>query len=61
MPIEQKAEALVVSHLLDPTPTEIHVFSVFAAKKPIYVITVTNDRIWAAEISGGQARIRLVK
>jgi hypothetical protein len=57
----KKTEALVVSHLLDPTPTEIHAFSVYAARKPIFVITTENDRIWASELSGGRLRIRLVK
>jgi hypothetical protein len=61
MPLEEKAEALAVSHLLDPTPTEIHFFSVFAAKKPIFVLTTSNDRTWVAESSGGQARVRVVK
>lgn len=60
-PDGKKTEALVVSHLLDPTPTEIHAFSVYAARKPIYVITTEKDRVWAAELSGGRLRIRLVK
>jgi hypothetical protein len=61
MPLEEKAEALAVSHLLDPTPTEIHFFSVFAAQKPIYVLTTSNDRTWVAESSLGQARVRVIK
>ena len=61
LPVDKDAEALVVSHLLDPTPTEIHFFSVFAARKPIFVVTTKSERIWAAEVSGGQARMRLVK
>lgn len=43
----KSVEALVVSHLLDPTPTETHVFSSLAAHLPIYV--VTGDRLWAVE------------
>jgi hypothetical protein len=61
LPVDERAEALVVSHLLDPTPTEIHFFSVFAARRPIFVVTAMNERIWAAEVSGGEARMRLVK
>jgi len=61
LPVDKGAEALVVSHLLDPIPTEIHIFSVFAARRPIYVITAKNERIWAAEVSGGEARVRLVR
>lgn len=61
MPVEGEAAAFVVTHLLDPTPTEVHFFSVFAAKKPIYVITTMNDRTWVGEISEGRARVRLVQ
>jgi hypothetical protein len=49
--------ALVISHLLDPVPTEIHVFSSLAARLPLYVATVKNGRVWAIE----RGRIRLVK
>jgi hypothetical protein len=41
--------ALVVSHLLDPTPTEIHVFSSLAAHLPIFVLTTSNKAMWAVE------------
>ena len=40
---------LTVSHLLDPTPTEIHVFSSLAAKLPVYVATTSNGAGWAIE------------
>lgn len=56
-----KAEALVIGHLLDPEPTEIHVFSTFTAKVPIYVSTISNEALWVTEISGGQPRVRLIK
>ena len=56
-----KTQGLVVSHLLDSTPTEIHVFSMFAIRKPVYVVTTMNERVWAVENTEGQARIRLVK
>lgn len=56
-----KPEALTISHLLDPVPTEIHIFSTFAAKLPIYVITSSNNHIWSAEIISGQPRVRLIK
>jgi hypothetical protein len=54
-------EGLFITHLLDPVPTEIHVFSVYAARVPIYVSTVDNEHIWVAEISGGDPRVRLIK
>jgi hypothetical protein len=52
---------LVVTHLLDPVPTEIHVFSMFAARIPIYVATTSNRLMWVVEASGGRARIRLLE
>lgn len=56
-----RAESLMVTHLLDPVPTEIHVFSVYAAKMPVYVLTQSNERVWVAEVSGGQPRIRVIR
>ena len=56
-----KLEALVITHLLDPVPTEIHVFSVFAAEVPIYVSTASNKFTWAVEVSSGQPRVRKVE
>lgn len=41
-----QTKALVVSHLLDPTPTEIHVFSSLTGKVPIYVMTMPNRTLW---------------
>lgn len=56
-----RPEALVVTHLLDPVPTEIHVFNTLAARTPIYVSTTENKHLWAIEISDGQARARRLK
>lgn len=56
-----KPEAMFITHVLDPIPTEIHVFSVFATKAPIYVGTSSNDHVWVTEISQGQPRVRLIK
>ena len=36
---------LVVSHLLDPVPTEMHVFASFSLQLPLYVIT-PDKRLW---------------
>jgi len=57
----KRPEALTVTHLLDATPTEIHVFSVYAAGLPVYVLTSGNNRVWSAEVSGGRPRIRLIR
>ncbi len=58
---EKKPAGLFVTHVLDPVPTEIHVFSTFAARIPIYVSTTANERTWVSEISSGKSRIRLVE
>ncbi|HEX9966209.1 MAG TPA: hypothetical protein VGB04_14625 [Allosphingosinicella sp.] len=47
-------QALALTHLLDPVPTEIHVFVSISMKKPIYVMM--KKRAWAVE---GQ-RVRLL-
>lgn len=57
----KRPDALSVSHLLDPVPTEIHVFSVYAAGLPVYVLTASNKTAWAVEVSGGKPRIRRVE
>ena len=45
LPAGAKPAALFVTHLLDPVPTEIHVFSSFAARIPIIVAT-SDKRQW---------------
>jgi hypothetical protein len=50
-----KPAALVISHLLDPVPTEIHVFSSLAARLPVIVATL-DKRVWVVD----GTRIRLV-
>jgi hypothetical protein len=56
VPAGGKLAAGFVTHLLDPVPTEIHVFSSLAARLPLFVGTTQNRRVWAVEGS----RIRLV-
>ncbi|MEA3009689.1 MAG: hypothetical protein QOJ91_1381 [Sphingomonadales bacterium] len=43
--------ALTVSDLLDPVPTEVHVFSALAAGLPVRVMT-RNERVWAVDGTG---------
>ncbi|WP_086608833.1 hypothetical protein [Erythrobacter donghaensis] len=57
----ERPVGLTVSHILDATPTELHVFSAYAANMSVYVITPDNDRVWAVEVSGGRPRIRIVR
>lgn len=40
-----KSLGLVITHLLDPVPTEIHGFSAMAARIPVFVGT-PDERIW---------------
>jgi len=49
--------ALMITHLLDPIPTEAHVFWSIWAHKPLYVATPPNGTIWVVEGS----KIRLVE
>lgn len=46
------ARALVISHLLDAQPHEIHVFQQAAAAVPLVVITVKNRQLWAIDANG---------
>lgn len=41
--------AFTLSHLLDPNPTEIHVFVNLLSQTPIYVLTVDNKAMWSVE------------
>lgn len=63
-PADGKAVALMVTHLLDPVPTEIHVFTAIAAQMPVAVVTeggrmwmVTGDTI-VQRYSDGQGGLR---
>ncbi len=53
-----QAVAFVVSHILDPSPTEIHVFTALASKMPIAVGTTQNKITWAIEVKSGLASVR---
>lgn len=52
-----QAVGLMITHLLDPVPTEAHVYWSIWAKKPIYVATPPNGTIWAVDGD----KIRLVE
>ena len=45
---DAKSPILTITHLLDPTPTEIHVFSSLVARMPVMVATGTR-KIWAVD------------
>jgi len=42
----ERVEALFVTHLLDPLPTEIHVFTMWTSRLPLGVATQSPDRTW---------------
>jgi hypothetical protein len=46
LPKDARDVSAFVSHLLDPVPTEIHVFSSLALGKPVMVGTVTQKLVW---------------
>jgi len=46
---DPSAVALMISHLLDPIPTEVHVFWSLWARKPMYVVTPPNGTVWVAD------------
>jgi hypothetical protein len=56
MPPDADLAAYTVSHLLDNTPTEIHVFLNLQCRKTFYV-TTSDQRVWCVE----KGEIRLVK
>jgi hypothetical protein len=43
---QARLEAMVLTHLLDPTPTEIHVFLSLLHRRTIFVATTENDLMW---------------
>ncbi len=55
-PNGERPVGMMLTHLLDPTPTEIHVFMSIWIGMPVYVGT-TDRRVWAVEGN----RIRLVQ
>ncbi len=52
---EEQLTGLVVTHLLDPIPTEIHVFTALAAGLPVFVGTHDPERVW--EVTGKGIRL----
>lgn len=54
-PPDSEVAGIGVSHLLDPIPTEIHVFSSMAIERPVFVATDEGVRVW--EVTGQQIRL----
>ena len=49
LPNDPRAVGLVVSHLLDPVPTEVHVFWSMWADKTLYVVIPAQGATWAVK------------
>jgi hypothetical protein len=55
--VDPKALAFAATHVMDPVPTETHVFWSLWAGKPLYISTPPNVTIWAIEAG----KIRLIQ
>ncbi len=53
--LRRQGAMLSVNHLLDPVPTEVHVFIAMAAQMPIGVMTDGAKRTW--EVTGDRIRL----
>jgi hypothetical protein len=53
-----RTAALMLTHLLDPIPTEIHVFVSIWARLPVFVATANPRRVW--EVDGGRIQMTQV-
>jgi hypothetical protein len=51
---------MLITHLLDPVPTEIHVFTVFGSGLPLYV-SVRDGRVYSVEVTEGKAQVEVVQ
>ncbi|HEY0115386.1 MAG TPA: hypothetical protein VGB54_06670 [Allosphingosinicella sp.] len=52
--LRRQGAKLGFNHILDPLPTEVHVFLAMAAQQPIVVMTSDPDRMW--EVTGEAIR-----
>jgi len=58
---DEELSAIYITHSLDPVPTEVHVFSMFAAGVPVIVSTTGNDRTWQVFSEDGQTKIEAIE
>jgi hypothetical protein len=58
LPAGAKPVGFVVNHLLDPVPTEIHVFASYSLRMPVFVAT-PDKRVW--EVQGSKITLSAVK
>lgn len=55
LPAGSRPAGFFVTHLLDPTPTEIHVFTSIASNTSIFVATSPQGRMWV--VDGNSVRL----
>lgn len=58
LPAGAKPVGFVVNHLLDPVPTEIHVFASYSLRMPVFVVT-PDKRVW--EVQGSKIALSTAK
>lgn len=46
---DPKSVAMMVTHLMDPVPADVHVFLNLWARKTMYVMTSSNSFVWVVE------------
>jgi hypothetical protein len=51
---------MFITHLLDPVPTEIHVFTAFGSGLPLYV-GVRDGRLYSVKVENGKAQVDVVQ
>lgn len=54
-----KVKMMLVSHLLDPYPTEIHSFEMLSMAIPLAVITTSNKMTWFLDNNAGKMEVAL--
>jgi hypothetical protein len=54
---DETMEAFYISHIIDPTPTEIHVFTAMAAKSDVIVGTTENKKSWLISPGMGSSTV----
>ena len=60
IPAGAKPLGMFVGHLLDPVPTEIHVFTAFGSGLPMFV-GVRGGRLYSVKVKDGRAQANLIK
>jgi len=60
IPEGAKPAGMFITHLLDPVPTEIHVFTAFGSGLPLYV-GVRDGRLYSVKVENGKAQVDVVQ